>query len=724
VCSGTSLDGARPYVGYVRSPPHFVRALAAALVTVTLAGCASTKGRPGPFVRDIEIRGNKKLSDGELKKRILTTESGRWPWSQPRRFDAIAWESDLLRIERAYAAQGFYEARVQSSQVIQKPDDRVDLIISVDEGGPVQVGSVDVRGLEPLPPEERERLLDVADIDIVPGEVFLESEWASAKESLLRVLRNSGFAQAEVHGEALVDVGTKKAKLTLFAQPGQVFRFGDVDVRGPGIAHIPAWRVHEQVRLAIRPDERFSDDALEEAQRRVFGMGVFATARVTTGAPDPKTGVVPVTVEVREAPYHTLRAGGGIGIDQVRQEARGLLAYTDRNFLGGLRRLDTELVAGWAFIPNTYAVFRNQTDDAALRNGPIYRASAELEQPRFLGNPSLRLRALAESERTLEETYDAIGGRSRLGVVWQPWTSFTLFPAYHLQAYWLNGSSAAGFETAPLALGCDQDPCFVLLSYLEEVVSWDKRDDILEPRNGHYLSLSLQQGGGPLGGSFDYLRVLPEARAYQSFGDDDQFTLSAKLRVGTLVTSTGAPEDSPVVARFYSGGPSWMRGFGMRRLSPLLLAPAPDARNGKPEVTYPIGGNGIIEASVEARQQVAESILVAGFLDFGNVTPDRLPRPQLKDLQWAVGFGARYLSPIGPIRLDFGVRLPWGRPPPLFDANGNEITYQRGMNDEKFAGRETGDFVNKSCFGFGGNSARTWVPDGLCSLHISIGEAF
>ena len=313
-------------------------------------------------------------------------------------------------------------------------------------------------------------------------------------------------------------------------------------------------------------------------------MGVFATARVAAGQPDPARGLVPVVVDLREAPLHTVRLGGGVAIDQVRQEARLLAAWADRSFLGDLRKLGLEAVAGWAFIPNALAVVRDQAQDP-IRHGAIFRATADFEQPRLLSRPSLGLDSLLETERTVEPAYDALGGRARLGVIWQPRSSTAVSGSYNLQGYWLNGPPAITPATAPLALGCASDPCFVLLSYLEQIVTWDRRDHPLEPRRGFYLSLALQQGGGPLGGDFEYLRILPEARAYATPDDDGALTVAVRLRVGTLVPRSGRAEDSPVVARFYAGGANSMRGFGLRRLSPMLLLPVdarPSGATGRP----------------------------------------------------------------------------------------------------------------------------------------------
>jgi hypothetical protein len=68
--------------------------------------------------------------------------------------------------------------------------------------------------------------------------------------------------------------------------------------------------------------------------------------------------------------------------------------------------------------------------------------------------------------------------------------------------------------------------------------------------------------------------------------------------------------------------------------------------------------------------------------------------------------------------------LPFGEPPPLFDVNGQEITYRRLMDGGMEPGHETGANTNRGCFGIGGSSAGTWVKDGACVFHLSIGEAF
>jgi translocation and assembly module TamA len=693
-----------------------------AWVVVALLSCAGRQRTDAPMVNSLKIEGNHRLSSRAIKQKILTTETSWLPFASKKYFDPMVWESDQRRVERLYEASGDYHAKVVRAEVRQRRNNQVDLVLHVAEDQPVLIERVHIAGLDALPGNERERALD--DLPLEPGRPFREGDWEAAKASLRQKLRDQGYAEVEVDGLANVDVGKYQAALELVVRPGVKFRFGEIQVKGTPGGRIESWRVHEQVALALE-DEYFSDELIEEAQRRVFAMGVFSTARVRTGTPDRQLARIPVIAEVREGPVHTLRLGGGAGVDQIRNEAHLTGEWTDRDFLGGMRKLETQLVLGWAFIPNVYAVARNQIDEGP-RDGPIFRAKVQFEQPRLFTLPSLKFQSLLESERTLEQSYDAIGGRARNGVKWQPYSTLTISPTYQLEVYRLNGPRSASLATAPLVLGCKEDPCTIVVSYLDQSITWDKRDSPLEPRKGHYLTLSLQEGGGPLQGDYNYFRIVPEGRGYVTLGDERWVTLAARLQVGTLLPTSGNPDDSAVITRFTSGGAMSMRGYSLRRLSPMVLAPGPSTSAGTtgPLLTLPIGGNGIVEGNLEARTNLTTSLALAGFADFGTVTRDSLGADTFSSLQWAVGLGLRYLTAVGPIRIDIAYRLPFGRPPPLFDIDGNEITYERTIDGGVRPGREDGSHVNKSCFGIGGSSATTWVRDGLCVFHISIGEAF
>lgn len=695
----------------------FRLATTAALLLMA-AACATTQERPpGPKVNDLKIEGTKQVSEGDIKDRILTSETpwwGFWPFGGPRYFDPNAWQADLRRIQRYYQAQGFYDAEVVSSEVKPEGANAVAIDVKVKEGEPTRIGDIQVSGLDALPPEFRKEHSDrvMADLPVKKGDIFREDTWDETKTQVQGKLRELGYAEAVAGGEVRVDLATKQATVDLRITPGPRYRFGNTFVATDANPQVPPRRIIEQVQGSLKKGDWYSETALAEAQARVFRMGVFGAVKVNRGAPDRESGTVPVVVDVRESPFRSVRLGGGLGVDAARQEVRVLGEWTHRNFQGGLRRLTVRSRLGYAFIPSVL----NRG-----KQGFVGEVTTEFEQPRFLFR-DLRLQTSLTAEKGLEQAYDFWGGRLQAGVIWQPHRSLSIFPSYNLEVYRLTGRVSADARVPPVILGCPNNvtQCNIALSYLEVAVAWDRRDDPIEPRDGYYLAMSVQKGGGPFFGQFNYVRLFPDLRFYRSLDDDRRMVLAVKARLGTLNPAGGG--QSSIVTRFFSGGATAMRGFNGQRLSPLAALPPTDPVEAatKEWDTVPVGGNSMFESSVELRYQFTQSLMAAVFWDSGLVGvydfSSRLaPRLFGPEHYHALGVGMRYLTVVGPVRLDIARRLNIGRGLPVTSPG--------------YIYPESG-----GCFGIGskwrptGPTSRdaTYAgsPEGLCALHLSIGEAF
>src|SRR5688572_20246827 len=125
--------GARTCGDRAGCPPLAV----AALILLLGLACASQgagKGKDALVVRDLELAGARRVPPRQIKKRILTGETGWWPFARKQIFDPVEWQSDLARIERLYEARGFYQAEVIKDEA--RPDGKggVALRAEISEG--------------------------------------------------------------------------------------------------------------------------------------------------------------------------------------------------------------------------------------------------------------------------------------------------------------------------------------------------------------------------------------------------------------------------------------------------------------------------------------------------------------------------------------------------------------------------------------------------------------
>lgn len=691
------------------------------MLAAGLLGCAGASKTGAPVVTGMQISGAKQVSSGDIQDRIVTTEANffSYVFGPVPTFDPTTWTADLRRIERFYQSLGYYQAEVVEEQVVPDGKGGVHIDLRIDEGKPTRVAAIEIEGLETLPQALRQRV--VTNLSMKVGAIFREADWSALKVQVRARLRELGYADAEAGGETFVEVTDQSARVHLVVDPGFRVRFGSIFVASGPHPQVNPKLIIAQAESVIPRGGWFRESALAEAQAQVFRMGVFGAVKVTAGAPNAASDTVPIIVDVREAPFHSVRYGGGVGVDPARQEIRAVAEYTDRNFLGDLRRLTLKGKVGWAFLP---AVWNIQYE------GLMFDLLAQLEQPNFFA-PELKLLTSINLYKQVEDAYGYIGGRGRVGVAWQPLPPLTFFPSYNFELDYVSGQTTGLTGDVPtLAYGCSTGSCFQRLSYLEQSVVWDARDDLLDPRRGYYLGVSFQESGPWLGSEYSYIRILPEARGYVTVGP---VTFALKVLLGTLLVPsqcTLATEanlsqqnqnctPSPIVNRFFAGGAGSNRGFGSRELSPLLpLANQPftpvqplvgpigaAAAYGR---AIPIGGNGILDTSFEIRWNFAGNLVLAVFIDAGFVSYGALSLDELSTTQVSVGLGLRYRTPIGLLRVDFGYRLNVGGPLPVVPVQ-PPVLYDQ----------------NTACLGIGtGSPTYAGAPWQRCAFHFAVGESF
>jgi len=175
----------------------------------------------------------------------------------------------------------------------------------------------------------------------------------------------------------------------------------------------------------------------------------------------------------------------------------------------------------------------------------------------------------------------------------------------------------------------------------------DTTDARLDARHGNIIDLRIEPSVSTGDETLGFVRGIAEGRVYESFGAGDRLTLAARARVGWLEPVTGSADDVPPDRRFYAGGGGSVRGYEYNSIYPherdtLGLAP---------------GGQGLAEASVEARWRFSQHWGAAAFVDGGNAFDDW---SEASDLRWGVGAGLRYDLGFAPLRMDVAIPIDRG----------------------------------------------------------------
>jgi outer membrane protein insertion porin family len=165
---------------------------------------------------------------------------------------------------------------------------------------------------------------------------------------------------------------------------------------------------------------------------------------------------------------------------------------------------------------------------------------------------------------------------------------------------------------------------------------------VFDPKEGSRHSISLEYAGTFLGGDNDYYKTIGDSSRYFPLWRDHVFSLHGRLGYANGI----GDKELPVGERFYVGGINTVRGFKFGKAGPIT--PFGEILGGNKELFFNV--EYLIPLVVEARLKLVL------FYDLGRAFDDS-ERIRLADLRKSAGFGIRWISPIGPLRLEWGRNL-------------------------------------------------------------------
>lgn len=642
------------------------------------------KGIPEAAVRDsIETRETR--CRGLLLRPLCMVSSSRF-FVDRHYLDRNELPADELRIRVIYFRSGYREAQVSTD--ITPHGDGVNVTFRVTEGPATRVSTL---AFEQTDTVLSERLL-TRSLAPRPGELLDLNKVDSAALRLKGMLWDRGYADAVVVDSARMEPGAQLASVTFLIDPRRPTTIGSISIEGnEGVSDTTVTRL-----LGLRQGQLFSRTALTAAQRRLYESEIF---RQTLVQVEETTDTAKrVTVTVREAPFRAMRVGVGFNTTNFGQSE---LRFTRYNFLGGARRLDVRAAIGNLLAEQLYgrSIFRSSVpvgidgDVAAAFLRPTWEAGATLVQPFVLDARASAGLGVATHRRSIPGIVIDRGYSANASLTWRfadrvPGSVTYQFERSHIEAgdlYFCINFGVCGVRV----LEALQHPH--TLSPVAITAHAERADDQLAPTRGYIARLDLEHASGFTASDFRYNRLAAEANYYLP---RRRSVLAFHLRGGWVnpLESTAAAVGVETEAttgilhprkRFYAGGARSVRGFAEGQLGPrvltidrLQLTSREDAdpaelcthasvRDGScdPNVApsgeflpRPLGGNTLLEGSIEYRFPLTETITGAAFVDAGLVRGQRLNLPPGSRSAVTPGFGIRYTSPIGPVRIDLGIR--------------------------------------------------------------------
>jgi outer membrane protein insertion porin family len=607
----------------------------------------------------VSFTGNEKISDKILQGVVATSPRGgikgllatilRRPQGVTR--EQIA--ADRTTLESYYRLHGFLTATAATPVVnTNAATGAMTIDFPITEGPETMVASVAIEGNEQVAAKDLPKpVLKVGDA-LNPT---LERDDVIALQTYYS---DRGNAEVQVHVREDVSADRKTANVVYTIAEGPKIALGNVIVRG---------NTYTQTNVvartaALEKGQPFSYTSILEAQQRLYRLGIFQ--RVDIQPAQAETGVNTRDVTISIAEGKDLTIGGALGgtapltsntgIDRISPLASASIAH--RNLFGTGRYLGLEVIDA-----------RSNRQDVFL----TYR------EP-FIGSFDLPIQVTAfQSDDFRPHTHIVQrGGFIEATRVARFQTRWSLRYEYRVARCKVNEQDKSDLCTLAqkvLLPGLDRNATNVAISSITPTFFWDKRDDAINPHRGFFTTASAEYAFPLIAANARFLKEFTQTSWYLPVSERSTFAMSGRVgliqdlgagtttdpETGQLVPTSGVP----LSERFTGGGDTSHRAYPLDLLGTacptqqsieegcrptLILDP-----NGN-HTTAPLGGRSLFIFNAEYRFPIAGPIGAQLFVDAGNTFAETI---RFGELKYGVGTGLRYLSPVGPVRFDFGYKL-------------------------------------------------------------------
>ena len=639
-------------------------------------------------MRRIHFQGNGDMlagtGDFQLRKAIEQQKSGfagYWfPWVEPARLDRDAIRRDGWRIEVWYAHHGYFDAQFLGWDIRRLRPARknwftssfhpavVELTGHVDQGEATLVRQVSFDGLDRMGAPLLALLR--RDSAVQRGDRFDLEAIRETEDTIRHRLREQSFAQGSVQAVIQVYPEEHVADIRFVGDTGPPCTFGEVTVEGN--VNVPESLIYDEILLS--PGQPYKASTLARTRQRLFALGTFTVVNIrATPDPDaPDPSVLPVDVHLVESRFQRLRSGVGLGIEAGQQDAHVSMGYLHSNVARHLMQLSLDAELGYALTGNYSDIYGGD-----YQNAPTIDVAARFVYPRIFGRRWRFIQNISY-EQGLESQYSFWTPEFQPSLSYQHGEHLTSTVGYALKYFKYDPFvDTTELDDDLLAMDLDAETKAYFLDLVEYKTVWEGRDDLLFTRRGTYAAVSLGTSGSPwtkdphswFMGYYNFVKLFADLRLYRSLAPAMRLNRGLVLAMryaGGVAIPYGESQRAaiPYAERFFIGGGTSVRGWTTDHLGHFICTGLLGEKTFSWDLEsdaackdrISLGANNVSYGTIELRKTLPYGLGIAAFIDAG-LAFDGLEELSLQSILPAAGGGLRYASPIGPVRLDVGIRL-------------------------------------------------------------------
>ncbi len=550
-------------------------------------------------IKRIIFEGNKKYSSKKLKKMMRSSEKGFFSWlTSSGELNKEDLSQDVAKLSAFYHNNGYIQARVGEPHTEYK-DNWIDITIKIFEGPQFMVGNVDIAGDIILSKQELEKNLKIAREKFYNREVVRNDVLV-----LTDIYSDEGYAYAEIFPRIEENLEKSQVNITYAIDKGKQVYFEKIIISGNTKTRDKVIRR----QLKVYEQELYSGKRLKRGVRNLYRLDYFEDIKINTSKGSSDDRMV-LNVDVTEKPTGMLSFGGGYS---NVENFFAMAAIAQRNLFGRGQVLQLKAQLGGKTTRYTLSFTEPWLFDIPLSAGvDLYDWQMDYD--------------------TYDKDSKGVGFRFSYPV-------FDFTRAY--LSYAFDISNIKNIDEVYASNLVKDSKGENTKSSISTALRYDSRDRIFNPTKGSQHSISVQYAG--IGGEIGFTKYLAETGWYFPLFKETVGFLHA--RTGYVNRNSGKKLFD--YDKFYLGGMNSLRGFDWRDVSPT------DENGDK------VGGNKFVQFNAEYIIPLIKKAGIVGviFYDTGNVYGNG-ENIDLGNLRESAGYGFRWYSPLGPIRLENGYIL-------------------------------------------------------------------